>query len=69
MGERAAARGRAVSAFMDGYRAAIEDMEQALEDVTCRCQDTHTRDRCIIYRTDLHAIIMGALRGCRCEPP
>jgi len=56
-----------MSEFMEGYKAALEDMEQALEDVTCRCQDTHTRDRCIIYRTDLHAVIEGALRGC--QPP
>lgn len=67
MGERATAGGRAVSAFMEGYKAALEDIEQALEDVTCRCQDTHTRDRCIIYRTDLQAVIDGALRGC--QPP
>lgn len=58
-----------MTAFMDGYRAAWEDIGQALEDVPCRCQDTHTRDRCIIYRADLQAIITGALRGCLCEPP
>lgn len=58
-----------MSEFMDGYHAAFEDMQQALEDIPCRCQETHTRDRCIIYRADLHAIISGALRGCQRQPP
>ena len=69
MGECAAARGRAVSTFMDGYRAAWEDIQQALDNVPCRCQKTDTRGHCLIYRGDLDAIIEGALRGCPCEPP
>ena len=58
-----------MTAFMDGYRAALEDMDQALQDVPCRCLDTHTRDRCLIYRADMAAVVQGALRGCPCEPP
>ncbi len=54
---------------MDGYRAALEDMEQYLENVPCRCQDTHMRTRCLIYRSDVDAYLEGALRGCPCEPP
>lgn len=62
-----------MTAFMDGYKAAWEDILQALEDVPCRCcpyhdcRDTHKDDRCHIYRGDLDAIVQGALRGC--EPP
>lgn len=58
-----------MSAFMDGYRAALEDMEQYLENVPCRCQETHMRTRCLIYRSDVEAYLEGALRGCPCEPP
>lgn len=54
---------------MDGYRAAWEDIQQALDNVPCRCQKTDTRGHCLIYRGDLDAIIVGALRGCPCEPP
>ncbi len=69
MGERAAAGGRAVSAFMNGYRAALEDIEQALLDVPCRCTLNDAARECLIYRRDVSVIVLGAIQGCPCEPP
>ncbi len=55
--------------FMDGYRAALEDIQQALLDVPCRCTLTEAARECLIYRRDVTVIVDGALRGCPCEPP
>ena len=54
---------------MDGYRAALEDIDQALADVPCRCPIGAEYGECRIYRADVEVIIEGALRGCPCEPP
>lgn len=52
---------------MDGYRAALEDIDQALAEVPCRCRIGRDNGECRIYRADIEVIIEGALRGC--EPP
>jgi hypothetical protein len=52
---------------MDGYRAALEDIDQALAQVPCRCPIDIDVVECRIYRADIEVIIEGALRGC--EPP
>jgi len=54
---------------MDGYRSALEDIQQALLDVPCRCASTEPYWECLIYRRDVTVVVEGALRGCPCEPP
>lgn len=58
-----------MSAFMDGYKAALEDMQQALLEVPCRCTLREPDWECLIYRRDVTVIVEGALNGCPCEPP
>ncbi len=45
--------------FMDGYRAALEDIQQALLDVPCRCTLTEAARECLIYRRDVARIVAG----------
>ncbi len=54
---------------MDGYRAALEDMQQALGNVPCRCELYESAGECVIYWRDVDAIVQGALRGCPGQPP
>ena len=58
-----------MSAFMDGYKAALEDLEQALLEVPCRCTLREAAWECLIYRRDVTVLVEGGLRGCPCEPP